>query len=165
MPKWTVVVACAAIASVALYFTFFRSSDEERIRKVLDDLTAAVAVKEGDNVISRTARLRSRMKGVVDDHVGVNIPELGVDARGRARLEEEATRAGLMFQTADCMLSNVSIRIDPSKTLAQADATALVTAKRGGERRVDKRAVHFLLRKTDGDWKVSTIDVALPRGD
>jgi hypothetical protein len=39
------------------------------------------------------------------------------------------------------------------------DGVALVTAIRGGERKVDKRDVHFLLRK-DGAWKVSTIDVA-----
>lgn len=165
MKKWTVVLACAAVAGVALYFTFFRSSDEERIRKALGELTAAVAVKEGDTLLSRTARLRSRMKGVVDDDVRVHVPELGVDVRGRKRLEEEATRVGLMFQTADCVLSSVSIRLDPAATLAQVDATALVTAKRGGERRVDKRAVHFLVRKSGGEWKVSTIDVALPKDD
>jgi hypothetical protein len=48
--------------------------------------------------------------------------------------------------------------------MAQVDAIARVTASRGGERKVDKRSVHFLVRK-DGDWNVSTIDVAAPKDD
>jgi len=44
------------------------------------------------------------------------------------------------------------------------DALAVVTGERGGERRVDKRPVHFLLRK-DGDWRITTIDVAPARAD
>jgi hypothetical protein len=35
---------------------------------------------------------------------------------------------------------------------------------RGGERRVDKRAVHFLLRQ-DGGWRIMAVDVAAPQRD
>jgi hypothetical protein len=35
---------------------------------------------------------------------------------------------------------------------------------RGGERKIDKRPVHFLLRNDSG-WKITTIDVATSRAD
>lgn len=158
-----VVLACAVVASVALYLTFFRSSDEDRIRKVLGELTKVVAVKEGDTIISRTARVRSGLREIVDDDVRVNVAELNIDVRGRAKLEEDAIKVGLLYQSADCDLTSISIKLDPQATVATVDAVALVTGSRGGERRVDKRDVHFLLRK-DGDWRITTIDVA-PRRD
>ena len=164
MKKWGVVLGCLIVASVALWLTFFRASEEDQIKKTLGELTKIVAVKEGDTLLSRMARLRSRTKEVVDDDVRVNVAELNMDVRGRHKFEEDAAKAGLMFQSADCELVNVSIKVDPGGTVAQADAVALVTAIRGGERKVDKRDVHFLLHK-DGDWKISTIDVAALKRD
>jgi hypothetical protein len=162
--KLWVALGCAVVASVALWLTFFRASDDERIRKVLADLAKMVMVKENDTILSRTARLRTHMKEVVDDDVRVNVAELGIDLRGRHKLEEDAAKAGLVFQSADCEFGSLSIRIDPAATVATVEAVALVTANRGGERKVDKRDIHFLLRK-DGDWKITTIDVAVPRRD
>ena len=164
MRKWAVVLGCAIVASVALWLTFFRASEEDQIKKVLGELTKIVAVKEGDTLLSRMARLRSRTKEIVADDVRVNVAELNLDVRGRHKFEEDAAKAGLMFQSADCELVSTSIRVDPGGSVAQADAIALVTAIRGGERRIDKRDVHFLLHK-DGDWKITTIDVAVPMQD
>jgi hypothetical protein len=140
----------------------FRASDEDKVRRTLDDLATIVAVKDGDTLLSRLGRLRSRMKDVVEDDVRVNVAELNIDVSGRKKLEEDAAKAGLMFQSADCAFTNLTIRVDPGGTIATVDGLALVTANRGGERKVDKRDVHFLLRK-DGAWKVSTIDVATVR--
>ncbi len=162
--KWAVVAGCVLVASVALWLTFFRASDEDRIRKTIGELAQIVSVKDGDTLLSRMARLRSRLKDVVEDDVRVNVDEMNIDVRGRQKLEEDAARAGLMFQSADCAFTNVTTKVDPGGVIATVDATALVTANRAGERKVDKRDVHFLLRK-DGDWKISTIDVAPPKQD
>lgn len=162
MRKSAVVGACVLVAAVAIWLTLFRASDEDRIRTTLGELAKIVAVKDGDTLLSRLARLRSRMKEVVEDDVRVNVAELGLDVSGRQKLEEDAAKAGLMFQSADCAFTNLTVRVDPGGTLATVDALALVTANRGGERKVDKRDVHFLLRK-DGAWKISTIDVAAVR--
>lgn len=162
MKKWHLVLGCAILASVALGLTFFRTSEEDQIKKTLEELVRIVAVKEGDTLISRAARLRSQLKDVVADDVRVDVSELGLDVRGRQKLADDATKAGLMFQRADCALVHLSIKVDPGGTVATADGVALVTAVRGGERRGDERDVHFLLRK-DGAWKVSTIDVAAPK--
>lgn len=164
LSKWVAVVACVAVAMVALGLTFFRSSDEDRIRKVLTELANIVAVKNGDTLLSRTARLRSRMKEVVDDDVRVNVAELNMDVRGRHKLEEDGVKVGLLYQSASVEFSNPSIKVDPQGTVATVDAVALVTAIVAGERKEDRRDVHFLFHR-DGDWKITTIDVAHKKGD
>lgn len=152
-------LACALVAGVVLYFTFFRASDEDRIHKVLGELASIVSVKPNDTILSRTARLRSRMDRVVRDDVAVRVEELHVDVRGREKLEDEAAKAGLVYADAECTFVGTKIEIDPAGTFAKVDTTALVTARSGGERKLDKRPVHVLLRK-DGDWKIDTLDVS-----
>ena len=164
MKKWAIVAGCAAVGVIVLWFTFFRPSEEDRVRKVLDRFAKAVAVKPDDNILSRTGRLRSELKDTVTDDVHVDVADLAIRVASRASLVEEATKAGLVFQAADCSLTGMTIRIDENATSAKVDALAVVTGERGGERRVDKRLVHFLLRN-DGDWRITTIDVAPVRND
>jgi hypothetical protein len=66
-----------------------------------------------------------------------------------------------MFSSADCELTNTRLQIDDGATTAKVDALAVFTGVRGGDRRIDRREVHFLLRK-DGHWRVTTIDVRAP---
>ena len=159
---WPIAIGCALVAAVTLYFTFFRESDENAIKRVLSQFATIVSVKDGENVISRTGKMRSKMKDVVTDGVSVNVAEMndhGWDVRGREKLEDSAVKVVLLYSNADCAIVMRKIEIDPAATFAKVDATALVTANRGGERKVDKRDVHFLLRK-DGDWKIDSIVVA-----
>jgi len=162
--RWPVALGCLAVAMVALYFTFFRESDENAIKRVIAQLATIVSVKNGDTILSRTARMRGKMKDVVTDDVTAHIDEMNVDVRGREKLEDAAVKVGLVYASADCAFVVRKLEIDPAGTLAKVDAVALVTANRGGERKVDKRDVHFLLRK-DGSWKVASIDVATVSGD
>ncbi len=164
MKKWAIVAGCAVVAAVALWLTVFRPSEEDRIRKVLDRFTKAVAVKQDDNIISRTARINSELKETVADDVYVDVADFSIRVATRKDLAENATKAGLIFSSADCELTSMTIKVDDSATTAKVDALALVTGERGGERKVDKRPVHFLLRK-DGTWKITTIDVASSRPD
>jgi len=160
--KWAIVAGCAAAAAVVLWFTLFRPSEEERVRKVLDRFAKAVVIKSDDTILSRTGRLRAELKATVTDDVYVDVSDLGIRVTSRAALVEDATKAGLVFQSADCSLTGMTIKIDASASSAKVDALAVVTGERGGERRVDRRPVHFLLRK-DGDWRITTIDVAPAR--
>jgi hypothetical protein len=164
MKKWAIVAGCAAAAAVALWLTVFRPSEEDRIRKVLDRFAKAVQVKPDDNILARSGRLRSELKDTVADDVYVDVSDLNIRVTNRAALVENATKAGLVFQSADCSLTGMTIKVDENATTAKVDALAVVTGERGGERRVDKRPVHFLLRK-DGDWHITTIDVATARTD
>jgi hypothetical protein len=159
MSRWKVAAACAVAFAVAMWLTFFRASEEDRIRETLDRFTRAVAVKPDDNVLSRSGRLASELKETVTDQVRVEVPDVGVRVSSRKDLVEAATKAGLVYGSADAALTNVRIRIEEGASTAKADALVVVTAERGGERKVDRRDVHFLLFKDDG-WKITTIDVA-----
>ena len=89
MKKWTVLLGCAVIASIALWLTFFGASEEDQIKKTLGELAKVVAVKDGDTLLSRTARLRSRLKDIVVEDVRVDVAEAEprrprpAEARGR----------------------------------------------------------------------------------
>ena len=115
-------------------------------------------VKEGDNLLTRTARIKSELSEVVDDDVRVDVPDLHLSSTGRAAVVEKSAQAGIVFTSADCELTGMKIQLDEGGSTAKVDALAVFTGVRGGERRVDKRDVHFLLRK-DGQWRVTTIDV------
>lgn len=164
MKKWAIVAACAAVAAVALWLTVFRPSEEDRIRKVLDRFTKAVAVKQDDNILSRAGRVKSELKETVADDVYVDVADFNVRVTNRKDLADNATKVGVLYNSADCELTSMTIKIDESATTAKVDALAVVTGERGGERKIDKRPVHFLLRK-DGTWKITTIDVATSRAD
>lgn len=165
MKRWAIVAGCAAAAAVALWLTLLRPSEEDRIRGVLNRFAKAVAVKHDDNVLSRAGRVKSELKETVADDVHVDVADLGVRVSNRAALVEKATQAAAVFTSADCELTGMTIKVDDSATTAKVDALALVTGERAGERKVDKRPVHFLLRK-DGTWKITTLDVAAAsRGD
>ncbi len=159
MKKWAIAAGCAAVAAVALWLTVFRPSEEDRIRKVLDRFTKAVMVKRDDNILSRAARVKSELKETVADDVYVDVADFNIRVTNRAALAENATKAGLVFTTADCELTAMTVKVDEAATTAKVDALAVVTGERGGERKIDKRPVHFLLRK-DGVWRITTIDVA-----
>ncbi len=156
--RWVVAAGCAVVAAIVIWLTLFRPSEEDRIKATLSRLVKAVMVKEGDNILSRTARIKSELKDAVDDDVRVDVPDLHIRVTGRQALVEKAAQAGLFFTSADCELVGSRIQIDESATMAKVDTTAVFTGVRSGERRVDRRDVHLILRK-DGDWRVSTIDV------
>ena len=164
MKKWAIVAGCAAVAALALWFTLFRPSEEDRIRGVLNRFAKAVAVKTDDNVLARTGRVKSELKETVADDIYVDVPDLNIRTSSRPALVEGAVKAGFVFASAECELTGMTIKVDDAATTAKVDALALVTGDRGGERKVDKRPVHFLLRK-DGTWKITTIDVATSRTD
>src|SRR5687768_16517178 len=156
--KLTIAGACLVVAAIALYLTFFRASDEDKIKKCLSDFAKTVEVKEGDTIISRTSRMRTKFKDFVDEDVTVYVEELNIDVRGRKKLEDAAAKAGLMYSAATVEFSGTKLKLDAGGNVATVDTTAVVTANKGGERQADKRDVHFLLRK-DGDWKITSIDV------
>ena len=159
MKKWIqVAAACAVVGAIVLWLTLFRASEEDKIKRTLDRLVKTVMVKEGDNIISRTARLKSELAEIVDDDVRIDVPDLHISTTGRKDVVEKAAQAGVMFSSADCELTNTKIQIDEGATTAKVDTLAIFTGVRGGERRIDRRDVHFLLRK-DGSWRVTTIDV------
>lgn len=162
MKRWAIIAGCAVAAAVAIWLTLFRPSEEDRIRGVLSRFAKAVAVKRDDTILSRAGRIKSELKETVSDDVHVDVADFGIRVSTRKDLAEKAIQAPAVYTTADCELTGMTIKVDDSRTSAKVDALALVTGERGGERKVDKRPVHFLLRNDSG-WKITTIDVGASR--
>ena len=160
MKKWSVVAACAVIASVVLYFTVFRASDESRIRDVVNRFAKACEVRQNENPIIRAGRLNSAFKEIVDDDVRADVEEIGMGVTGRKTLAEDAAKAAAVYSEASIDLSDVKIKIDDSKTTAKVDCVATLKTPE----KSDKRDVHFLLRN-DGGWKISSLQVVSPKGN
>lgn len=158
MKKPWLLAAAALVVAVTVVVTIFRPSEEDRIRKALVTFAEAVRVKPDDTLLSRVGRLKSQLGATVDEGVRVSVPDLDLHVTSREKLVETAAQARLMFQSAECELTDLKIKVDDAATTAKVDATGVVNGTRGGEKRVERRGVHFLLRK-DGDWKITTIDV------
>jgi hypothetical protein len=150
--------AIVVVASV-LWTLLARPSEEERVKQTLARFAKVVAIKANDNVLARAGRLRAGCKELLDDMVRVDVEGLALHVSSREAFVDGATKAGLVWTSADAEVAAAEVRIDEAVTTAKVDATVVVTGVRGGERRIDRRRVHFLLRK-DGVWKISTIDVA-----
>jgi hypothetical protein len=159
MSRFRVLAVAAAALGAVLCFVLFRGSEEARVRETLERFAAIVRVKPDDNVLARAGRLRSGFKELVTDDVHVDVPDLSMRLSSRDDLAAGATSAAAAYGSADATLTSVRIRIDESETTATADALVIVDGVRGGERRVDRRDVHFLLRN-DGGWRIAAIDVA-----
>jgi hypothetical protein len=92
--KWPIAGACAVVAAIALYLTFFRASDKDKIERCLADFAAIVTVKPNDTILSRTARMRSRMGDVARDDVQVTVSELHLDVAGARSSKTTRRRSG-----------------------------------------------------------------------
>lgn len=155
MTKWGVVAGCVLVGALALYLTLFRTSDEDRVRAVLQRFTAACAIKADDNALARAGRLRSTFAETTTADVRVDVDEPRLALAGRDALVEAGTRAPAVYGQASIELGAVRVRVDEGKVMATADALALLR----GPDRSEKREVHFLLRN-DGGWRIATVAVA-----
>lgn len=164
MKRWAIIAGCAVAAAVAIWLTLFRPSEEDRIRDVLNRFAKSVAIKRDDTLLSRAGRIKSELKETVADDVYVDVADFSIRVSTRKDLAEKAIQAPAVYTTADCELMGMTIKVDDSRTSAKVDALALVKGERGGDRKVDKRPVHFLLRN-DGAWKITTIDVGASRAE
>jgi hypothetical protein len=161
MRKWILVAAAAVGLAAAVYFAFFRPSDEDRIKSQLSKLSEAVEVKEGGgNPVFRKAHLDDAFEKIFDEDVRVSIPDLSTMKSGRAGLVALALQASVWARSASVEFSRVEIKLDDARASAKVGATATVRAVRGGGRNErDERAVDFRFAKIDGLWKITSVTV------
>jgi hypothetical protein len=152
------IVAVVLVGAVA--FLILHDSDESRIKSQLERLAHAVRLSEGDNPLFRAARIRDEFAATLDDGVRAHIPEVGNVQEGRGRLFELAMSGGAIgFQSFSVGLARIQVKLDEAHTSAKASATATFEGTRQGRAERDVRAVDFLLLKTDGIWRVTSITV------
>ncbi|MBN1611155.1 MAG: hypothetical protein JW940_31270 [Polyangiaceae bacterium] len=153
------------LGGVALLAAAFRSSetDEEAISRQLKSLAEAVGIREGEGLLYRRARLSEALSDILTDSARVNAPELGRAQQGRGAITMLATRAGTLYQAGQVELGDIEIHVGDSRDSAQAQAVASVAASAHPELLGrEKRQVVFELVRQHGDWRVESVDVALP---
>ena len=167
MPTRQQIVAGAGVSIGLLligYALFSRETDEEQIKRKLDELEEAVHVSgDAENVVVRGARLNGDFEKIFDQKVRISIPELTSAASGRQDLVGLATKAGTWFETLDIDFESVSI--EAGDIGAQVNTRAVLVASRPGRGlQKDERDVRFSLMKDDGEWKIDSVSVA-PRDE
>jgi hypothetical protein len=155
------IAASAVVVGLGLVFyaVFSRQSEEEQIQEVLDRLELSVGVSsEPENPVFRLTRLNKEFEELFDDRVRVFIPELTSLRSGRKDLAGLAARAPTWFSTLEIDFTDV--KIQAGKINARVFTSAQLVASRAGrglER--DVRDVEFGFTKSDGSWKIDSVNV------
>ena len=145
--------------ALVLYALLSRESDEEKIRRRLDELELAVQVDaEAENPVFRATRLNDRFGELFDEKVRVSIPELTSSRSGRKDLVALATRSGAWFRTLEVDFKSISVQTGNVGANVSTTAT-LTTSRAGGNMQRDERKVDFTFTKADGDWRIDSIQV------
>jgi ketosteroid isomerase-like protein len=71
-----------------------------------------------------------------------------------------AASAPRLYGKLDVSIGDTDVHVERAANQARATADVTLSGRMGGELRRDKRAVVFVLRKRDGDWRIELIDVA-----
>lgn len=156
LSRWTLVSLGVALALIA-WLVLSADSDEDEIRARIDALAHAVSSKGDENMAFRALRLKSAFEEGLESNVRFAAPELR-NTSGVQELTQLAASAPRFFGEFDVSVGSTEITIDESAREASALSEVTLT---GISEAVDSdtRRVRFTLRKNDGDWRVSQIDV------
>ncbi len=165
MKRWLPHIGVVAGIAIAVYALFLGSTDEDRIRELLDRLEESVQVHEGEfNIIIRGSRVKKAFSTIFVKDVTFGIPDLQSRGSGRNALVGLAAQAPRLYRTAVVDLGGLNIKIDAQAMSAAAFGDAsLVGVRQGGQAERDQRTVSLRLDKIDGNWLVVSLDVS-PRG-
>ncbi|HSN98858.1 MAG TPA: nuclear transport factor 2 family protein [Candidatus Nanopelagicales bacterium] len=160
MKRW-LPFGLIAIGVVLIAYALLGSSDEDRIRALLDRLAEAVRVEEGaTNPLVRHGQVNEAFKEIFAKEASASVAELGTGIHGREELVRAATQVGSVYRVAYVTLGDVKLAIDSAGGTAEADARATITgAQHGQETRQDERAVKIRVEKIDGDWRIFSVTV------
>jgi hypothetical protein len=156
LSRWALVSIGVALSLIA-WLVLGGDSDEDEIRARIDEVAHAVGSKPDENLAFRALRLKSVFKEGLDSNVRFAAPELRA-ANGVQELTQLAASAPRFFGEFDVSVGNPEITINEATHEASALSEVTLT---GISETVDRdtRRVRFTLRKSDGDWRISQIDV------
>jgi phosphoribosylformylglycinamidine synthase len=165
MKRWLPHIGVVLGIAIAVYALLLGSTDEDRIRDLLDRLEDAVQVHDGtSNFIIRGSRVRKAFSTIFVKDVRFRVPDLRSDGQSRRALVGLAAQAPRLYRTAIVDLGGLDIKVDATATSATAFGDAsLIGVRQGGQAERDQRSVSLRLDKIDGDWRIVKVDVS-PRG-
>jgi hypothetical protein len=162
MKRWIAIGGIALGVGLVGYALLSRDTDEELIRARLDQLTTAVRVDQGDNPLTRGARVRRAFNEVLSRNIVVRIPDLPDPGQGREGLLGVAMYAGHRYRTAEVALSDTSIQLDTRKIEASVKSEATLTATDAAGLHRQNRHVLFRFTRAADHWRISSIEVSAP---
>ncbi len=164
MKRWLPQLGLVVGLLIAGYAFFFSTSEEARVRELLDRLEAAVAVSEEDtNALMFLSFVRKEFAEIFAPDVSYGIAELSMGSPGRAGLAELAAAGPRVFSTAKLDLDGLELTLDESKEHALGVGTAVLDGtRRGGTPERIAREASISLDLVDGDWRIVSVSVAAP---
>ena len=159
--RWAVLLVVVSLALLA--YVIFGSSDEDKIVLRVKELAAAVETRSDEtNVLLRTARINKVFKEALEPDITFHAPELPSKS-GVRELALLAGEAGQMFGSVRLSVGATGVHVSGDTARAVSEIT--LTSERGNELHGDRRSVRFELRRSGGDWRVRSIDVAEKGGE
>ena len=161
------IIALGALTlAITVWLVFFRSSDEDLVRRAVARAAKAVEVVPGENPVLRATRVRSELLEVLAPEVAATIPELTDVGKGRDPLIGVAIAAAQLWEQAEVGTSSTRIALSEvgGVPVADVDLTATLNARRAGQPERDLRKVRFHLEKREGAWRITEV-TAYPRSD
>jgi hypothetical protein len=148
----TVIIVLALAAAVAGYL--YWSSDERRIRRLLDGVADAVSQHEGEGGVAGLADVAGLTRYLAPDvtfEPGVPFAPLA----GAQDIVSTAGRLRAVMVTVDLTFTDVQIAIDRNTASVRATAR-LALRDRNGDERVDIRDAQLALAERDTGWVITT---------
>jgi hypothetical protein len=154
--RGTVVVA-ALVGAFWLYRVLF-PSDEEQVRRLLQNMVESAAVIPNEAPLARLAKA-NRLAGFFTADVVINLDEVPADVAnivGRDQLLQVTLAARANLQQLRVQLLGLTVEIDPNALAATALTT--VTAEVNGEQNAVAQELRFRLRKTERRWLIAEVN-------
>lgn len=132
-------------------------SDEERVRRQLDEIAQTVGIDAGETQMIRQARatrLAMYLASDVDFDVGAPL----IPVQGRDRVSQMALEVRAPSSGASVAFDDVRVTIDPGTRQALATFTARVSDGEsvGGDLR-DSRTLNVVFAEIGGEWLVQQV--------
>ena len=156
-----VIALLTAAVVVALTARNLLLGDRRRIQRQLDALAQSASVSAAETAVQRLARA-SRLGAFFAEDVMIRTDQNASSfVGGRQAVMELAAQAPAAYGPIKVSLDDVQIGISESST-ASVYVTVNVTANGPEGRLLETRQVSGTLRKVDGEWLISQVEVLAP---
>lgn len=146
----------AAAAGLGFWlWTVLFPSPEKVVLKLIANLAATATVRAGDGNVTRAGKV-SNLTGYfsADAQISYDISGLGTHTlSGRDEIREAAAGGFTQLSAINVQFFDAAAQVGPDRQTAEVTCTARVTVGDGKDFGVQE--LHFQLKKTDGDWRIT----------
>lgn len=159
MVKKLIIIFVAVAAAVGIYFIFFRETEEQKIRRMLNNLCIDCAKsKESSSAVSLIVKTDT-LKNYFADPCSLSVYKGFMQGNfSDVRAANEIMRANLFFKSSDLSYYDLHITVDGDEASVGFSGRFQAVLK-SGERIDEVRDVSLQLCKIDNKWKIKSAEV------